>query len=82
MELDDSAFGTSSEGGRRCGAASALFMIESVVTAAALNVGQLVRGQEASNEATWNAIRLADFSDSGVAFVAIPARPSPITKRP
>ncbi len=51
------------------------FMIESMVTAAALNIGQLVRGQEASNEATWNAICLADFGDSGVAFVAMPQNP-------
>ena len=48
------------------------FMIELMVTATALNIGQLVRGQEATHEATWNAICLADFGDSGVAFVAMP----------
>ena len=51
------------------------FMIESMVTATALNIGQLVRGQEATHEATWNAICLADFGDSGVAFVAMPQNP-------
>jgi sulfide:quinone oxidoreductase len=51
------------------------YMIESMVTASALNVGQLVRGKEATHEATWNAICLADFGDSGVAFVAMPQNP-------
>ena len=51
------------------------YMIESMVTATALNIGQLVRGEEATHEATWNAICLADFGDSGVAFVAMPQNP-------
>ena len=51
------------------------FMIELMVTATALNIGQLVRGQTASQEATWNAICLADFGDTGVAFVAMPQNP-------
>jgi len=51
------------------------FMIESMVTATALNIGQLVRGEAASHEATWNAICLADFGDSGVAFLAMPQNP-------
>jgi sulfide:quinone oxidoreductase len=51
------------------------FMIESMVTATALNIGQLVRGEEPTHEATWNAICLADFGDSGVAFVAMPQNP-------
>ncbi|HEY4774978.1 MAG TPA: FAD-dependent oxidoreductase [Xanthobacteraceae bacterium] len=51
------------------------FMIESMVTATALNIGQLVRGGEPTNEATWNAVCLADFGDTGVAFVAIPQNP-------
>jgi sulfide:quinone oxidoreductase len=51
------------------------YMIESMVSAAALNIGQLVRGQEATHEATWNAICLADFGDSGIAFVAMPQNP-------
>ncbi len=51
------------------------FMIESMVTATALNIGQLVRGAQPTHEATWNAICLADFGDSGVAFVAMPQNP-------
>jgi sulfide:quinone oxidoreductase len=51
------------------------FMIESMVTATALNIGKLVRGQTATQEATWNAICLADFGDTGFAFVAMPQNP-------
>jgi sulfide:quinone oxidoreductase len=51
------------------------FMIESMVTATALNIGKILRGEAATNEATWNAICLADFGDSGVAFVAMPQNP-------
>ena len=47
-----------------------------MVTASALNIGQLVRGEEATHEATWNAICLADFGDSGVAFVGHAAKPA------
>ena len=51
------------------------FMIESMVTAIARNVAALVEGREASAEATWNAVCLADFGDGGVAFVAQPQIP-------
>jgi sulfide:quinone oxidoreductase len=51
------------------------YMIESMVTATARNIGRLVRGEAATHEATWNAICLADFGDSGVAFVAMPQNP-------
>jgi len=51
------------------------FMIESMVTATALNIGLLARGNDPTHEATWNAICLADFGDSGVAFVAMPQNP-------
>jgi len=51
------------------------YMIECMVTATALNIGQLVRGKQPTHEATWNAICLADFGDSGVAFVALPQNP-------
>jgi len=57
------------------GAPKTGYMIESMVTATALNIGQLVRGRTATQEATWNAICLADFGDSGVAFVALPQIP-------
>lgn len=51
------------------------FMIESMVTATAMNIASLIEGKEASEVATWNAVCLADFGDSGVAFVAQPQIP-------
>jgi sulfide:quinone oxidoreductase len=51
------------------------FMIESMVTATAQNIGKLLRGEPASSVATWNAVCLADFGDGGVAFVAQPQIP-------
>ncbi|MCA0940072.1 NAD(P)/FAD-dependent oxidoreductase [Salipiger pacificus] len=51
------------------------FMIESMVTATALNIAALVAGREPHEVASWNAICLADFGDSGVAFVAQPQIP-------
>ncbi len=51
------------------------YMIESMVTAAAHNIKDLVEGREPSHFATWNAVCLADFGDSGVAFVALPQIP-------
>ncbi len=58
-----------------CGVPKTGFMIESMVTATALNIGQILRGGESTHEATWNAVCLADFGDSGVAFVAQPQIP-------
>ena len=51
------------------------FMIESMVTATALNIGALLRGKQPAAQPTWNAICLADFGDSGVAFLAQPQIP-------
>jgi sulfide:quinone oxidoreductase len=51
------------------------FMIESMVTAIAENLKELLSGAEPTHEATWNAICLADFGDSGVAFIAQPQIP-------
>ncbi len=51
------------------------FMIESMVTATAHNIGELLRDRPARARATWNAICLADFGDGGVAFVAQPQIP-------
>ncbi len=51
------------------------FMIESMVTATALNIGALLRGEAPAAEPTWNAVCLADFGDGGVAFVAAPQIP-------
>lgn len=51
------------------------FMIESMVTATARNISQLLHGETVNTQATWNAVCLADFGDSGVAFVAQPQLP-------
>jgi sulfide:quinone oxidoreductase len=51
------------------------FMIESMVTAVAQNLRQMLEGKAPTHEATWNAICLADFGDGGVAFMAQPQIP-------
>ena len=51
------------------------FMIESMVSAIAENLGALMDGKAVTSEATWNAFCLADFGDGGVAFVAQPQIP-------
>lgn len=51
------------------------FMIESMVTAIAANLKLELAGKEPVEEATWNAVCLADFGDGGVAFVAQPQIP-------
>lgn len=51
------------------------FMIESMVTAIAANLKQILDGQSPTNEASWNAICLADFGDGGVVFMAQPQIP-------
>jgi len=58
-----------------CGVPKTGFMIESMVTATAKNIGALVRGEEAKAVPSWNAICLADFGDGGIAFVAQPQIP-------
>ncbi len=50
-------------------------MIESMVTATAHNIGQVLRGHEPNHQGSWNAICLADFGDKGIAFVAQPQIP-------
>lgn len=51
------------------------YMIESMVTASACNIRALLDGKEPTEKATWNAVCLADFGDTGVAFVALPQIP-------
>jgi sulfide:quinone oxidoreductase len=51
------------------------FMIESMVAATARNIAALLRGREPETAGTWNAICLADFGDSGIAFFAEPQIP-------
>lgn len=51
------------------------FMIESMVTATTRNIQRAIDGLAPNAQATWNAVCLADFGDSGVAFVAQPQIP-------
>ncbi len=51
------------------------YMIESMVTATVYNIHAELTGGTPDKEGTWNAICLADFGDSGVAFVAVPQIP-------
>ena len=51
------------------------YMIESMATAATLNIRAAIDGQAPDAVPTWNAICLADMGDTGMAFVAIPEIP-------
>ncbi len=57
------------------GAPKTGYMIESMVTATAHNIADELAGKEPSEKATWNAFCLADFGDTGVAFIAKPQIP-------
>ncbi|MFM2399651.1 MAG: pyridine nucleotide-disulfide oxidoreductase, partial [Pseudomonadota bacterium] len=57
------------------GAPKTGYMIESMVTATVANIRGAIDGKEPAAKATWNAICLADFGDTGVAFVALPQIP-------
>ncbi|MGZ8136398.1 MAG: NAD(P)/FAD-dependent oxidoreductase [Methylococcaceae bacterium] len=57
------------------GAPKTGYMIESMVTATAHNIADQLAGKEPTAKATWNALCLADFGDSGVAFLAKPQMP-------
>ncbi len=51
------------------------YMIESMVTATAHNIRAELDGKEPTEKGTWNALCLADFGDTGVAFLAMPQIP-------
>ena len=57
------------------GAPKTGFMIESMVSAICENIVAEIDGKPATAQATWNAICLADFGDTGAAFVALPEIP-------
>jgi sulfide:quinone oxidoreductase len=57
------------------GAPKTGYMIESMVSAICENIAAEIKGKPAEARATWNAICLADFGDSGAAFVALPQIP-------
>jgi sulfide:quinone oxidoreductase len=57
------------------GAPKTGYMIESMVAAIGANIAATIAGRPPAARATWNAICLADFGDTGVAFVALPQIP-------
>ena len=57
------------------GAPKTGYMIESMVEATAANIRTELDGKQPQAKATWNAVCLADFGDTGVAFVALPQIP-------
>jgi len=57
------------------GAPKTGYMIESMVTATTHNIVNLLKGGEPDEQGSWNAVCLADFGDTGVAFVALPQIP-------
>ena len=57
------------------GAPKTGYMIESMVGAICENIAAELEGKPAEAQATWNAICLADFGDTGAAFVALPEIP-------
>ncbi len=57
------------------GAPKTGYMIETMVTATVHNIRAALDGQPPSRKATWNALCLADFGDTGAAFVALPQIP-------
>jgi len=57
------------------GAPKTGYMIETMVTATVHNIRAVLDGKEPDYQATWNAICLADFGDTGAAFVALPQIP-------
>ncbi len=57
------------------GAPKTGYMIETMVHATALNIRSVLDCKEPEQKATWNAICLADFGDTGAAFVALPQIP-------
>ena len=57
------------------GAPKTGYMIESMVTATAHNIRDELDGKTPGAKATWNAVCLADFGDTGACFVALPQIP-------
>ena len=57
------------------GAPKTGYMIESMVTATVNNIEADLKGLPAEHKATWNAVCLADFGETGAVFVALPQIP-------
>ncbi len=57
------------------GAPKTGYMIESMVTATTHNIRDAIQAKEPTAKGSWAAVCLADFGDSGVAFIALPQIP-------
>jgi sulfide:quinone oxidoreductase len=57
------------------GAPKTGYMIETMISAIVHNIADELVGKPVTAKATWNAICLADFGDTGAAFVALPQIP-------
>jgi sulfide:quinone oxidoreductase len=57
------------------GAPKTGYMIESMVTATTHNIANELGGREPDEQGSWSAVCLADFGDTGVAFIALPQIP-------
>jgi len=57
------------------GAPKTGYMIESMVTATTHNIRHSIDGEEPEARGSWSAVCLADFGDTGVAFIALPQIP-------
>ncbi|WP_020561246.1 NAD(P)/FAD-dependent oxidoreductase [Thiofilum flexile] len=57
------------------GAPKTGYMIETMMTSAVHNIADELAGKEPHTKGTWNTICLADFGDTGAAFVALPQLP-------
>jgi sulfide:quinone oxidoreductase len=57
------------------GAPKTGYMIETMIGAIVQNIADDLAGRAAVAKATWNAVCLADFGDTGAAFVALPQIP-------
>jgi sulfide:quinone oxidoreductase len=51
------------------------YMIESMTTAIVHNIHNEINGKDPDEQGTWNAICLADFGDTGSAFIVMPQIP-------
>ncbi|MBE8189453.1 MAG: NAD(P)/FAD-dependent oxidoreductase [Candidatus Thioglobus sp.] len=58
-----------------CGTPKTGYMIESMAAAAVGNIADMIAGKSPSHIPTWNAVCIADFGDTGAAFVAVPQIP-------
>ncbi|SFV65672.1 FAD-dependent pyridine nucleotide-disulphide oxidoreductase [hydrothermal vent metagenome] len=58
-----------------CGTPKTGYMIESMVSAIANNIKEMIDGKSPSHIPTWNAVCIADMGDTGAAFVALPQIP-------